>query len=289
MWLEVNGRRAYAYTGGRPFDPADPVLVFVHGAQHDHSVWILQTRYLAHHGFSVLALDLPGHGRSEGEPLKAVAQMADWVLAVLAAAGARRATLIGHSMGALIALDAAARAPTVVERIALLGSIFPMPVSDALLSAARDDEPRAFNMINRWSHWNTDVPPGCPAPGFSIWNQNLRLMERQKPGVLLNDFSACNSYEDGFERADALLCPTLFVLGRRDLMAPSRGARPLIDRCATALAVRARPAPVVVEIANCGHALMTEQPGAVLTALREFLALPLPSCEPDSEPAAAAA
>ena len=49
MFLQVQGRRAYAYTGGKPFDPSRPTIVFVHGAQHDHSVWILQSRYLAHH------------------------------------------------------------------------------------------------------------------------------------------------------------------------------------------------------------------------------------------------
>ena len=270
MWLQVNGQRAYAYTGGRSFDPARPVIAFVHGAQHDHSVWILQTRYLAHHGYSVLAFDLPGHGRSEGEPLATVEAMAEWVLAALAAAGAGKAALVGHSMGSLIALDAAGRAPDKVDRIALVGSVFPMPVSDALLDAARSDEPRALDMINRWSHGSLYDPPSCPGPGFSIWHQNRRLMERQKPGVLLNDFTACNAYQAGFERADALACPVLFVLGKRDLMTPPRASRPLIDRCAAALAGRGLPAPRVVEIPDSGHALMTEKPLAVLSALREF-------------------
>jgi pimeloyl-ACP methyl ester carboxylesterase len=275
MWLEVNGQRAYAYTGGRAFDAARPVIAFVHGAQHDHSVWILQSRYLAHHGFSVLAFDLPGHGRSEGGPLAGIEAMADWVLAALAAAGVERASIAGHSMGSLIALDVAARAPEVVDRAILIGSVFPMPVSDALLDAAREDEPRAFDMINRWSHWNTDNRPGCPGPGFSIWHQNLRLMQRQKPGVLLGDFTACNAYSAGFERADALACPVLFVLGQRDMMTPPRAARPLIQRCAAALTERGLPAPKVVEIPDCGHAIMTEQPEAVLVALRSFLAEPL--------------
>ena len=275
MWLDVNGQRAYAYTGGRPFDPSLPVLAFVHGAQHDHSVWILQTRYLAHHGFAVLAFDLPGHGRSAGAPLATIEQMADWVLAALTAAGASSATIVGHSMGSLIALEAAARAPERVDRIALIGSVYPMTVSDALLSAARDDEQRAFEMITRWSHWQVDNSPACPAPGFSIWQQNLRLMQRQKPGVLLNAFAACNAYSAGDAAADALAGPALFVLGRRDLMTPPRAARPLIERCAAALATRSLPPPTVVEIPDCGHALMTEQPAAVLNALKAFLATPL--------------
>ena len=270
MWIQLDGKRVYAYTGGRPFDPARPTIAFVHGAQHDHSVWILQSRYLAHHGFSVLAFDLPGHGRSEGPLLTTVEAMADWLLAALAAVGAERAMIAGHSMGSLIALEAAGKAPARVDRIALVGSVFPMPVSDVLLDAARNDEPRAFDMINRWSHFSLYDPPANPTPGFSIWHQNRQLMARQKPGVLLNDFEACNAYQAGFERADALRCPVLFVVGQRDQMTPPRAARPLIDRCAAALASHGLPAPEVVEIANCGHALMTEKPQAVLTALRDF-------------------
>ena len=77
MDLTVNGRKAYAYTGGKPFDPKLPAVVFIHGAEHDHCVWTLQTRYLAHHGRGVLAVDLPGHGRSDGPPLASVEEMAE--------------------------------------------------------------------------------------------------------------------------------------------------------------------------------------------------------------------
>ncbi|MBX9634370.1 MAG: alpha/beta fold hydrolase, partial [Magnetospirillum sp.] len=67
MWLDVLGQRVFAGTGGMPFDPAKPVVAFIHGAGMDHSVWALQDRALAHAGRAVLSFDLPGHGRSEGE------------------------------------------------------------------------------------------------------------------------------------------------------------------------------------------------------------------------------
>ena len=102
---------AYAYTGGKAFDAALPCVVFVHGALNDHSVWTLLARWFAHHGHGVLAVDLPGHGRSGGAPLASVEALADWLLALLDAAGVRRAAFVGHSMGSLIALEAAARAP----------------------------------------------------------------------------------------------------------------------------------------------------------------------------------
>lgn len=263
MFLDVAGQRAYAYTGGKSFDPTLPTVVFVHGGQQDHSCWILQSRYCAHHGFSVLAVDLPGHGRSEGEPLGTIESMADWVCALLDAAGVTRAAWVGHSMGSLIALDAAGRRADRVSAIALLGSAFPMKVSDALLAAARDDEPRAFEMINLWSHSGISHRPGNPGPGFSVFIENLRLMERQKPGVLFKDFNACNAYAAGLERARAVQCPTLFLIGARDMMTPPKAARSLASEIKGA---------VSVEIPRCGHSLMSERPDAVLDSLTGFIA-----------------
>lgn len=266
MQIELDGRRAYAYTGGRPFDPALPTLVFVHGAQSDHSVWILQSRYLAHHGWSVLAVDLPGHGRSEGPPLRTVAGMAAWVLKFASAAGATRAAIIGHSMGSLIAIEAAGRQPMPAGlsllAIVPVATAFPMKVSDALLEAARTDEPRAFDMINGWSYTRGAVRPGCPGPGFSIYLQSRRLMERQPAGVLLNDFSACNDYADGLEAADGVRCPVHFVLGEKDQMTPPKAAA----------ALRARlPGAGATVVPGGTHGLLNERADAVLAALRGFL------------------
>ena len=262
MYLDVNSARAYAYTGGRRFDPALPVVAFVHGAQHDHSVWILQSRYFAHHGFAVLAWDLPGHGRSAGPALDTVEAMADWVLRASLAAGAKRVAIVGHSMGSLIAVEAAGAQPAQVSAIALVGTAYPMKVSDALLQAARDDEPRAFDMINQWSFSGVTHRPGNPGPGFSVFNEGRRLMERQPAGVLLNDFSACNAYAGGQARAAAITCPALFVLGDGDLMTPPKAARVL---------QQALPESRTVRLPRCGHQLMAEQPEGVLKALTEFL------------------
>jgi len=262
MEITVGGRAAYAYTGGKPFDPALPAVVFIHGAEHDHSVWILQTRYLAHHGRAVLALDLPGHGRSAGPALASVEAIADWIIEVLDAAGVEEAALVGHSMGSLAALECAARHPLRVSRIALVGTAAPMRVSDELLSATRDDEPLAQDMVNIWSHSAYAHYPSNPGPGFWVMGENLRLMQRQAPGVMHVDFAACNAYGNGLAAAAAVACPALLLLGRRDVMTPPRAAREL---------ARTLKESRVVEIAGSGHALMAEKPDEVLDALREFL------------------
>lgn len=261
---------AYAYTGGRPPARGCPLVVFVHGAQHDHSVWAMQSRYLAHHGHSVLAVDLPGHGRSGGAPLGTIEAMAAWLVAAVPAAVAAagldsipRTVLVGHSMGSLIALEAAGLSPPWLAAIGLLATAVPMRVSDALLAAARDDEARAFDMINFWSSAGINHRPGTPGPGFSTFVQNRRLMERQRPGVLANDFAACNGYAAGLDRAGALAVPALYLLAARDQMTPPSAARLAIDATANKR---------VVVIPGCGHNLMAERPDETLDALRGWLA-----------------
>jgi pimeloyl-ACP methyl ester carboxylesterase len=261
--------RLYAYTGGKPFDPVRPVIVLLHGAQHDHSVWILQSRYLAHHGYSVLALDLPGHMRSEGPALPTIEAIADRLAAALRAAGVTRMIAAGHSMGALIALELATRMPQEARGVALVAATFPMRVADALLQATREAPADALDMINVWSHSPSiagfDRKPSAPGPGFSTMWQNLRLMQRIErcngTQVLPIDFAACNGYAGGLGAAAALQCPALFVLGTADSMTPPRTAQALIDACRQA---------EVVTLPGGGHALMAERPDGVRDALVAF-------------------
>ena len=130
MYLNVDDDKTYVYTANKAFDAAKPTVVFIHGAANDHSVWTLQSRYFAYHGWNALAVDLPGHGKSTGKPLASIPAAAAWITRVLDAAGAGKAALVGHSMGSLIALETAARHPDRVLRLALVGSAAPMPVSE---------------------------------------------------------------------------------------------------------------------------------------------------------------
>ena len=262
MRLTVRGAPVYAYTGARPVDPARPVAVFVHGAAHDHSVWLLQSRYFAHHGFGVLALDLPGHGRSGGEALASVEAIADWLVDVLDAAQVPRAALIGHSLGALAALACAARHPRRVEKLALLGPAAPMEVSEGLLAAAKADDHVAFELISGWSTSYGKQIGGNTVPGMWLVGNDLRLMERTPKGVLHTDLAACNAWDGARGAAVQVRGPTLVVMAARDLMTPPRAAAPLIEALSD---VR------TVTLPDTGHAMMAERPDAVLDALRAFL------------------
>jgi pimeloyl-ACP methyl ester carboxylesterase len=180
--VTVDGNRVFAATGGRPFDPAWPSVLFIHGAGMDHTVWALQTRYFAHHARSVLAVDLPGHGRSGGVLLRSIADMTAWIVRVLDAVGVQSAALVGHSMGALIALEVAAWAPARVRSLALLGVAERMPVHPDLQAAAAGSAigPELV------SSWPRAKRPSRRQPGPGLWMMggSLRLLEHAPPARL---------------------------------------------------------------------------------------------------------
>jgi pimeloyl-ACP methyl ester carboxylesterase len=272
MYLNIDNKKVYAYTANHPFDAARPTMAFIHGAAHDHSVWALQSRYFAYHGWNALAVDLPGHGKSEGKALDRIGDIADWVARVLDAAGAETASLVGHSMGSLVALESAARHPARVANLALVGSAVAMPVSEPLLNASKANDHVAYEMINVFSHSNAAQIGGNRVPGIWMTGSAIRLMERSGSGVLHADFSACNAYDNGLEAAGQVKCPTLLILGKRDQMAPMKAAQPLATKI---------PNVRTVVLEGAGHALMSEQPDAVLDALIAHLT---PSPQPGPRP-----
>jgi pimeloyl-ACP methyl ester carboxylesterase len=265
MRLEVAGRAVYAYTGGKPFDPALPCVVFLHGALNDHSVWTLLARWFAHHGRGVLAVDLPGHMRSEGPALDSIEPMADWTLALMDAAGVGVAALAGHSMGSLVALEAAARAPQRVRHLAMLGTCVPMPVPEALLTLSRSDPLAAIERVLVHSFSTLAAKPSYPGPGVWLRGAARGLMRQvlahQKDQLLFhNDFAACDRYRNGLAAAEHVSAPATLVLAEQDQMTSPRGAREL----AGVLQARVHTVPG-------GHFMMQESPDAVLEALRGSL------------------
>jgi pimeloyl-ACP methyl ester carboxylesterase len=263
MYLTVDARKTYAYTANRPFDGGRPTVIFIHGAANDHSVWSLQSRYYAYHGWNALAVDLPGHGKSAGSPCASIGAAADWVLRLLNAAGAATAALVGHSMGSLIALETAARHPDRIKKIVMIGSAVPIQVSEALLNTSKANDHAAYEMINVFAHSNSAQLGGNRAPGMWMMGSAMRLMERSGDGVLHADFSACHNYSAGLEAAQKLKCPVLMILGRRDLMTPMKVAKDVISKLADVK---------VVVLEGAGHSLMEEKPDEVLDSLIPFLA-----------------
>lgn len=267
MELDVLGHKTFCYTGGRPFEAGKPTLVFIHGVLNDHSGWILQTRYFAHHGFNVLAPDLPGHCRSDGDPPRTVEQAADFVLALLDAAGVAQAALIGHSFGSLTALEVAARAPQRVSRLVMVGTAFPMKVSPVLMEQSLNQPEAAMRLTNQFSHALMAPPPSALGPGTWVAGSTMALMRRvlasnTRVNLFHTGFKASDSYTNGLAAMAQVRCPVCFILGDGDQMTPPRAAQSLIDACTTG--------PRVVRVPG-GHQMMTEAPEQTLAAMSGFL------------------
>jgi pimeloyl-ACP methyl ester carboxylesterase len=259
MDISVNGKTAFAATGGHEFDPNLPSVVLIHGAGFDHSAWALHSRYFAHHGHSVLVPDLPGHGRSAGPALRTIAEMADWVAALLDAARATRAQLIGHSMGSLIALETAARHPQKVSALGLIATAAAMTVGPDLLKAAEANDQAAIDMVSIWGLGFGAELGGSLAPGLWMHGGAQRVLQACAPGVLFSDLSACNGYADALAAAAKITIPTTLVLGERDMMTPAKAGKTL---------AAAIPNARTVVLRGAGHMLMSERPDELLAALR---------------------
>ncbi len=263
MKFLVQNQPCYAYTGGKPFDADKPALLFIHGAANDHSVWHLQSRYFAHHGWNVMAVDLPGHGRSPGPVRARIRDYAQWVIAFLDNANIRSAVLVGHSMGSLIALDCALTAPERIARLVLIGASVPMPVSDVLLDAAQNALPAAHDMLVTWGHGPRTRLGTSPIPGVSVAGTYRRLLARAAPGVLHADLEACARYSAPAEALAAMNVPALLCIGERDQMTPPRASLALL---------KSLPNARSFTVPDAGHGTMYESPDAVLGAMKDFLA-----------------
>lgn len=271
MEVQVNGARTYCYTGGKLFDAAKPTVVFVHGVLNDHSVWALQSRYLANHGYNVLAVDLPGHARSQGDAPSSVEQAADFIAALLDAVGVARAALVGHSWGSLIALEAAGRLGNRITHLVLVGTAYPMKVSPVLIDTSLKEPDKAIRMINVFSRSTLAAPPSAIGPGTWVYGGSTALNRRvlrsnPQVNVFHRGFVACDRYANGDVAMKAVTCPVLFLLGALDQMTLAKAATPLIDTA------RAAGKAVKVVTLPVGHHQMTETPDATLFAIRDFLA-----------------
>ena len=262
MDVSVEGVRIHAGTGGRSFDPDIPVIIFIHGAGLDHTVWALPARYFAHHDASVLAVDLPGHGRSEGTPLTSIEAMADWVVKLMDELGLTKASLVGHSMGALAALDCAGRHGDRVHAVALLGVAPKMPVHPDLLAAAAANDPLAFELMTSWGFGPSGHFGGARMPGTWMMGGGERLLQRIPDGVLHADLSACNAYQGAMAAAENIACPLLIVMGDQDKLTPARAGAKLAAAIAGAQQVA---------IPACGHMMLSEKPDETLDALKTIL------------------
>lgn len=262
MYLRANDKKIFAYTGARSHQEGLESVVFVHGTGMDHTVWLLPARYFSHHRFNVLATDLPGHGRSEGPAATSIEQMSDEVVAAMDAAKIGCAALVGHSMGSLVTLALAARYPDQVRSLALIGTAVPMAVHKSLLTSAAQNDHAAIDMLTYWGYSKAAQLGGNENPGMWMVGGTMKLLEQSRKDVIHTGLDACHRYAAGMAHANQVQCPTLFILGTRDLMTPARAGKEMSGVVANSR---------VVLLEGVGHSLMMERPNDVLDALIEIV------------------
>lgn len=257
MRIEVDGLNVFVGTGTGVHTPGADAIAMVHGAAMDHTVWTLVARYFARIGFNIAAVDLPGHGRSEGEPLNSVKAMSDWLAKTLDVLQFDRVAVVGHSMGSLVAMQFASDNDEKTVAISLLGAALPMGVTPPLLNSAKANSHNAYVMANTWSHSSRGKLGSNDNPGIWMVGVGERLMSRCSENVFHADLEACNNFE--LDPA-SVRCPTLLLLGDADQMTPSRFGIKVAESIGDA---------EVVELKGCGHAMLSERPNEILDALKE--------------------
>lgn len=251
----VDGKKVLTRTAGE--GSGGEVVVFVHGAGLDGSVWCHQLGPVAAAGFRPLAVDLPGHGGSEGPALHGIDALGVWLPRYLDAMAVEKGHLVGHSMGALVVLEVAAVTPARVASLTVLGVAESMAVNPELLDAAERNDAGALEQMSRWMH-------ARDPEGQSDWGpeDTFAHMGRAEPGVLFGDLSACNNYGDATVPAQEVDAPTLLLLGGQDVMARPNAATPI---------GREIEGSRTVVVHGAGHMLMVERPDDVNDALIGFL------------------
>lgn len=261
MRLTVRDQEVFVSTGGQDFDPSKPTLLFIHGSGQNHIGYILQGRFLANRGYGVLNPDMPAHGHSAGAPLTTIEDMADWYVEAATAAGATKASLIGHSQGGLVALEIARRHPDFVEKIAFIATALAIPVNDMLLGMAENKEHAAIAAMTDWGHGSEAHHHDHTMPGMTHLYFGQQLMAANTTGALYADLKACADYSGGPEAAATISVPTIAILAHQDKMTPIKAGRAL------AAATNADTA----EIPHSGHMMPSEVPDDVNAILKDFL------------------
>jgi pimeloyl-ACP methyl ester carboxylesterase len=261
--LEIAGNEIHVATGGVAHRPGRPWIVFLHGSGYSHLTWVLQTRAMAYDGWNVLAPDFPGHGLSAGEPLKSIEEMAQFVVSVMDAAGARKAVLAGHSMGGLTALETSRIAPERVTALVLIGSPAAIPVNKQLIEMATNEPQKAFAAMNSWGYGPGAHMAQNTWPGANHTAYGIAMMRQASSHALADGLRACAAYDKGEAAAKAFTGKALCIVGQFDRMTSSRNGLALADILAGSQRLMVK---------GSGHSIHTEAPREVNAALRDFLA-----------------
>ena len=262
MYFDVNGKRVFATTGGKPFDNKKPVVLFLSGSALDHTFWGLQSRVGAFRKYAVLVLDTPGHTNSQGPELTSIEAMGDWVNDVVETLGANNISVVGHSQGCLTALEFVSRYPGKIRSVSFIGSGLATPVNPGLIAAAENDPKAAIDMMISWGFGEVGHMHQGPIPGNSMAAGGWKTMHRNAPKGLATDLKACDDYKNGEDAAAKIVCPQQVILAAKDRMTPRKAGMKLVEHLAD---------PEFHLIEKSGHMIPLEAPDECRSLLCDFI------------------
>ena len=256
MIFQVDNKNVFVSDSGHDIDKKKHTIALLHGSGLSHIVWSLTEQYLSNQNYNVLAIDLPGHGNSEGDCLKSIEEISDWLEKVFKKLNVSELTIIGHSQGCLEALEYSLRYSKRVKNLIFIGGSYRMPVNQDLIDLAENGDDKAVQLMMKWSYENYKKFIGGN-PVEKIINSPRNIRE-----VLAIDLIACNNYKNGLEAIKKINCPTLFILGELDKMLSLEKGQKFANSFVNS---------ETHVIKNCGHMIMFENAFKMREKISEFL------------------
>ena len=258
MITEIKKKKIFSTDVGYVFDKKKPTIILLHGSGQSHIVWSLSVQYLADQGFNVFALDLPGHGNSEGPSLKSIEDMSNWLNEFVDHIGIEKTILIGHSQGCLVSLEFAKNYTEKVDKIIFIAGSYSISVNKSLIDLSLSGDMEALNLMMKWGYGSSKQFIGGN-PLQKILNSSREVRE-----VLAVDLIACNNYKNGVDAVKSIICPTFFIFGEIDKMIKLESGKKfanMIDKSKIHI------------IKNCGHMIILENAFEMREKILEFLKL----------------
>ncbi len=212
MIIEVENTKIFSSDVGQSFDENKQTVILLHGSGQSHVVWSLTDQYLTDLGYNVFAIDMPGHGNSEGKSLQSIEDLAEWLEKLINKIGIRDLVLLGHSQGCLVALEYIYKYPKKVKRLIFVAGSYEIPVNKSLIDLALAGDVESLNLMMKWGYgYSKQFIGGNPL-------QKILDSPREIREVLAIDLIACNNYKNGINALKKIMCPSLFIFGELDKM-----------------------------------------------------------------------
>ena len=256
MIIEVENTKIFSSDVGQSFDENKQTVILLHGSGQSHVVWSLTDQYLTDLGYNVFAIDMPGHGNSEGKSLQSIEDLAEWLEKLINKIGIRDLVLLGHSQGCLVALEYIYKYPKKVKRLIFIAGSYEIPVNKSLIDLALAGDVESLNLMMKWGYgYSKQFIGGNPL-------QKILDSPREIREVLAIDLIACNNYKNGINALKKIMCPSLFIFGELDKMIKLEKGKEfskLVSDSKTHI------------IKDCGHMVILENPFEMREKIADFL------------------